>query len=71
MVSGKIKWFNELSGHGFIQLQGGKDVYVHYTAFQERDENVFNSGTLVRFDLIETEQGPEAYNVEILKETGT
>ena len=71
MTLGKIKWFNELSGHGFIQCDDGKDIYVHYTAFQGVDPKNRDSGVLVQFDLIETEQGPEAFNVEFLKETGT
>ncbi len=72
MATGKIKWFNQLSGHGFIKDKDGKDVYVHYTAFdKEADDNTLDSGTPVQFDLIETEQGPEAFNVEILKDTGS
>jgi len=72
VISGKIKWFNDLSGHGFIEVSTGKDVYVHYTSIVDRkkQENVtlFN-GMAVKFDLIETEQGPEAFNVEILANT--
>lgn len=72
MATGRIKWFNQMSGHGFIKDKDGKDVYVHYTAFDTVDEEKpLDSGTLVQFDLIETEQGPEAFNVEILKDTGS
>lgn len=73
MAVGRIKWFNQTSGHGFIKDAEGKDVYVHYTAFDKEpaDEKSLDSGTPVQFDLIETEQGPEAFNVEILKDTGS
>ncbi|OQW47223.1 MAG: hypothetical protein A4S09_15635 [Proteobacteria bacterium SG_bin7] len=73
MATGRIKWFNQMSGHGFIKDTYGKDVYVHYTAFEKENTNEksLDSGTPVQFDLIETEQGPEAFNVEILKDTGT
>lgn len=73
MAMGRIKWFNQMSGHGFIKDKDGKDIYVHYTAFDKAhsDEKPLDSGTLVQYDLIETEQGPEAFNVEILKDTGT
>jgi cold shock protein len=71
MATGRIKWFNQLSGHGFIKDTDGKDVYVHYTAFDKTEEKMIDSGTPVQFDLIETEQGPEAFNVEVLKETVT
>ena len=72
MVNGKIKWFNELSGHGFIEVATGKDVYVHYTSIigrQKQEDVTLLNGTSVKFDLIETEQGPEAFNVEILANT--
>lgn len=71
MAIGKIKWFNQDSGHGFIINTNGKDVYVHYTSLHNEKEAIIDTGTLVQFDLIETEQGPEAFNVEILKETGS
>ncbi len=71
MANGRIKWFNQISGHGFIKDADGKDVYVHYTAFDKSHEIALDSGTPVQFDLIETEQGPEAFNVEILKDTGS
>jgi len=61
---GKVKWFNENRGYGFIRPEaGGNEVYVHYSDIAGEGFRTLSEGETVEFDLSEGERGPEAKNV--------
>ncbi len=60
---GKVKWFNQEKGYGFIEREGGDDVFVHYSAIQEEGFKTLAEGQEVEFDIVEGERGPQAANV--------
>lgn len=64
MSTGKVKWFNESKGYGFIEPDGGgRDVFVHYSAIQGEGYKTLSEGQTVEFDIIQGEKGPQASNV--------
>jgi len=63
---GQVKWFNEKKGFGFIEQDGGKDLFVHYTAIQGDGFKSLKEGQRVRFEIEETAKGPKAKNVQIV-----
>ncbi len=63
MAVGKVKWFNDAKGFGFIMRDGGDDVFVHYTAIQSDGHRTLNEGQEVEFDLYDGPKGPQAQNV--------
>ena len=64
MSSGKVKWFNESKGYGFIEPDGGgRDVFVHYSAIQGEGYKTLSEGQMVEFELTQGEKGPQASNV--------
>lgn len=63
MGIGKIKWFNEQKGYGFIQQENGPDVFVHFTAIQGEGFKTLTEGQKVEFEVVEGEKGPQAANV--------
>ncbi len=70
MSTGKVKWFNESKGFGFIEPDGGgRDVFVHYSAIQGEGYKTLSEGQAVEFDVIQGDKGPQASNV--LKSTYT
>lgn len=69
MAAGKVKWFNDSKGFGFIERDGGKDVFVHYTAIVGEGFKTLPEGAQVEFELLETERGPQAANVVVVKGT--
>lgn len=60
---GKVKWFNEAKGFGFIQQDNGRDVFVHYTSIKGNGFRTLTEGQRVQFDIEEGERGPKAINV--------
>jgi CspA family cold shock protein len=64
MATGKVKWFNEKKGYGFIEQEGGKDVFVHYEAIQMDGFKTLKEGETVTFDIVEGAKGPQAANVQ-------
>lgn len=65
MTTGTVKWFNESKGYGFISpSDGGKDVFVHYSAIQGSGFKTLTEGQAVSFDVEDGPKGPQASNVE-------
>ena len=64
MANGTVKWFNEEKGFGFITADGGKDVFVHYSAIQGTGFKKLEEGDHVTFDITEGQKGPQASNVK-------
>lgn len=66
MTSGTVKWFNESKGFGFITpAQGGKDVFVHFSAIQADGFKVLAEGQSVNFNMEDGPKGPQATNVTV------
>ncbi|MFC3882232.1 cold-shock protein CspD [Bacillus songklensis] len=63
MMQGKVKWFNGEKGFGFISVDGGDDVFVHFTAIQGEGFKTLEEGQEVSFDIVEGNRGPQAANV--------
>ena len=63
MAQGTVKWFNESKGYGFITVDDGKDVFVHYSAIKGEGFKTLNEGQKVSFDIVNGEKGPQAANV--------
>lgn len=70
MVTGTVKWFSAEKGYGFISVEGGveggKDVFVHYSAIQSDGFRSLQEGQQVQFEVVEGRKGPQAANVTIL-----
>ena len=63
MARGKVKWFNAQKGYGFIEVEGMRDVFVHYSAIKMPGFKTLDEGQQVQFDLLDGEKGPHAENV--------
>ena len=67
MPEGKVKWFNEQKGFGFIEQEdGGKDVFVHHTAIMADGFRSLSEGQKVQFDVTRGPKGLQAQNVQII-----
>lgn len=62
-MQGKVKWFNSEKGYGFIERDGGDDVFVHFSAIQMDGYKSLAEGQLVEFDIVQGERGSQAANV--------
>ncbi len=66
MSEGTVKWFNEKKGFGFIEMDGGGDVFVHFSAIQAAGFKTLSEGQRVSFDVEQGKKGPAAVNVKPL-----
>ena len=66
MPEGKVKWFNDKKGFGFIEQDGGSDLFVHHTAITGEGFKTLSEGQRVSFEVEETSKGPKAKNVQII-----
>lgn len=62
-MQGRVKWFNNEKGYGFIDYPGGEDIFVHYSAIKQDGYKTLSEGQIVEFDLIEIAKGLQAINV--------
>ncbi len=66
MERGKVKWFNGEKGFGFIERDGGEDVFVHFSAIQSEGYKNLDEGQEVEFEVEQGQRGPQAVNVHKL-----
>lgn len=64
MAVGKVKWFNEKKGYGFVTQENGPDVFVHYSAITGDGFKTLAEGESVSFDVVSGPKGPQAANVK-------
>ncbi len=63
MASGKVKWWDNKKGFGFIAQETGQDVFVHHTSILGQGYKTLNQGEEVLFDIVSSDKGPKAENV--------
>ena len=63
MPTGKVKWFNDSKGYGFIERDGGRDVFVHFSAIGGDGFKSLAEGQMVEFEVTDGPKGPQAANV--------
>ncbi len=66
MTTGRVKWFDEKKGFGFIEREGDKDVFVHFRAIKGDGYRTLVEGQEVQFDVEQGQKGPQAANVVVL-----
>ena len=66
MINGTVKWFNDSKGFGFIQQEGGADVFVHHSAINGNGFKSLKEGDRVTFDIEQGKKGPAAANVNLV-----
>ena len=63
LITGTVKWFNDSKGFGFIEREGGADVFVHYRSINGGGRRTLKDGQQVTFEVSDGEKGPQAENV--------
>jgi CspA family cold shock protein len=66
MAQGTVKWFNSDKGYGFIAVDGGNDVFVHYSAIQMDGYRSLDEGQRVEFEITQGDRGPQAESVRMI-----
>jgi CspA family cold shock protein len=67
MAKGRVKWFNDQKGFGFIEVEGGKDVFVHHSSIQGEGFKSLKEGDEVEFEISQGPKGPQATNVRVTR----
>ena len=62
-MTGKVKWFNAEKGYGFIQREGGKDLFVHFSGIKSEGFKTLEEGWHVEYDVLQGDRGEQATNV--------
>lgn len=70
-VKGRVKWFNNEKGYGFIEYTDKEDIFVHYSAIRQDGYKTLEEGQIVEFKLLETNKGLQALDVVVSKELTT
>lgn len=68
-MQGRVKWFNDRKGFGFIEYKDNIDIFVHYSSIILKGHKTLNEGDIVSFDLVETAKGLQAKNVVLIKQS--
>ena len=66
VATGRVKWFNNSKGYGFIEIEGAKDVFVHYSAITGSGYRSLEEGQTVEFEITQGTKGPQASNVRVV-----
>jgi len=66
MATGKVKWFSDSKGYGFIEVDGSRDVFVHYSAIVQEGYKSLAEGQAVEFEVVDGDKGPQAANVSLV-----
>ena len=66
MTNGTVKWFNNDKGFGFISVEGGDDVFAHFSAIKSDGYKTLEEGQKVSFDIVQGARGPQAENITVL-----
>lgn len=64
MATGKVKWFSDAKGYGFIETDEGKDIFVHFSAIVKEGYKTLSEGQEVTFEVVQGDKGPQAANVQ-------
>ena len=70
-MKGKVKWFNNDKGYGFIEYTDNEDIFVHYSAIRQDGYKSLSEGQIVEFKLLETDKGLQALDVMVANELTT
>ncbi len=68
MSQGRVKWFNDQKGYGFIEQEGGEDVFVHFSAIQGSGFRTLSENDRVEFEIVEGPKGKQAASVTRIEE---
>lgn len=68
--TGRVKWFDNGKGYGFIELEGERDVFVHFSAIQKEGFKTLSEGQMVQFEVVPGERGPHAVSVALVEPNG-
>ncbi len=67
-MRGRVKWFNNEKGYGFIEYKENEDIFVHYSAIKQDGYKTLSEGQIVEFTLVETAKGFQAIDIEVAEE---